>query len=67
MKNKAIPMSVQDKKWRAESDARTLAEAEAIRTDRARMRAAATEAKRVANAKMAEAKAMKKIGGRARK
>lgn len=36
----AGPVSAQEKKWRAESDARTLIEAQEIKLDKARHRAA---------------------------
>jgi hypothetical protein len=39
-------MTAQDRKWQAESDLRTLAEAETIRTNKARLGAARAEAKR---------------------
>jgi len=57
--NAAVPMS--EKKWRAESDARALIEAEAIKQDSTRMKAAKTAAKRMASEKEKEVKAAKKI------
>ena len=57
----ATRMSMQEKKWQAESDARTLAEAQVIAKDRGRLSAARTQAKAQAKEKMAEAKAMASI------
>jgi hypothetical protein len=56
-------ISAQDKKWAAESDARTLAEAEAIRKDVSRMRAASKEAKKMVDEEMIKAKALRKVSG----
>ena len=56
-------MSAQDKKWAAESDARTLAEAEAIRKDSPRLKAAAKEAKKMVGEEMIKAKALRKVSG----
>ena len=58
-------MSAQDKKWEAESDARTLAEAKVIAADKARLKAAAVAAKRMADDKMKEARAMKQVAKKA--
>lgn len=41
------PMTAEDKKWRAESDARTLAEAEEIRADKNRLSMAIAAARRL--------------------
>ena len=43
-----VKMSAQDKKWQAEQDARTLADAEEILKNRSRRSAAATAAKKLA-------------------
>ena len=50
------PISAEDKRWRAEADAHTLAEAEAIKRDPARLKAAQKAAKTMA--KEAEDKAL---------
>ena len=52
-----------EKKWAAENDARTLAEAEAIRKDASRMRAASKEAKKMVDEEMIKAKALRKVSG----
>ena len=62
----AIPTSAtsaQEAKWRAESDARALAEAEAIKADKERMKKAQRAAQTMAKDKRAEATAMTKIAG----
>jgi hypothetical protein len=41
---KASPMTAMDKRWQAESDARTLIEAEKIKADRTRLKNAKTHA-----------------------
>jgi hypothetical protein len=51
-------MSAEDKRWEAESDARTMAEATAIRSDPKRFAAAASAAREMGEKKMVEAKAM---------
>ncbi len=51
----------EDKKWQAESDVRTLAEAETIKKDAARLKAAGKAAESMKEKKMDEAKAMAKI------
>lgn len=55
-----------DKSWEAREDARILAEAACIRNDPKRMKAAAVEAKKMADDKMVEAKAMKRIAAKAK-
>jgi len=50
-----------ESKWKAESDARTLCEAEAIKSDKGRMGKAAKAAKQMAKDKNVEAMAMRKI------
>jgi len=54
-------ISADEKKWRAESDARTLIEAEAIRLDKKRLSTATKAAKSLANEKQKEAQAARKI------
>lgn len=54
-------MSADEKRWRAEEDARTLAEAEAIKFDSSRLKAAKEAAKRMAGEANIKAKAMTKI------
>jgi len=60
----SIKVSAQDKKWQRESDARTLAEAEIIKSDKKRMNEATKGAKEIAKEKMADAKAMVKIASK---
>jgi len=57
----ASKLTAEDKRWRAESDARTLIEAESIKNDSARKRAAITAAKTIIKEKEKEVKAVKKI------
>ena len=52
-----------EKKWAAENDARTLAEAEAIKKDSPRLKAAAREAKKMVDEEMIKAKALRKVSG----
>lgn len=54
-------LSKQEKKWRAESDAHTLAEAKVIMSDPKRLTSAAKEAGRMAKEKEDQAKAMKSV------
>ncbi len=54
-------ISEQEKKWRAESDARTLIEAEAIKADVARKKLAAEAASKMLEQKNIELEAIKKI------
>ena len=56
-------MTAEDKKWQAEQDARTLAEAEVIKGDEGRLMAAKGAAKEMADEKKEEAQAMSKIAG----
>lgn len=56
-----VKLSADEKAWQTESDARTLAEAEAIKADSSRKKAAATAAKAMAEKEAVEARAMKKI------
>lgn len=61
MATTASKLSAQEKKWQAQDDARTLATAEAIKNDAARMRAAKREAKKMAEEQEQQAMAMKTI------
>lgn len=54
-------LTAQDKKWRAESDANTLINAEAIKADASRKRAAIAAAKQIIKDKEKEVKAVRKI------
>lgn len=56
--------ALSDRDWRAKDDARTLAEAEVIKQDKDRLIAAQDAAKRMAEEKNEEARAMKKVAGR---
>ena len=58
---RAIPKTASDKKWEAESDARTLMEAGVIKTDSRRLRAASNAAKIMKKEKQDEARAMAKV------
>ena len=53
--------TMQEKKWRAEDDARTLVQAGVITTDKTRLRAAKVQAKIMAKEKVKELKSLKKI------
>ncbi len=55
-------MDAQDRKWQAESDANTLAEAGIIRTDRGRMAGAKKAAKRMAAEQKKRADNLASIG-----
>lgn len=57
----AIILSAQDKKWRAQEDARALMRAEKINTDPARRKMAIQEVNRLKLEKEAELKALKSI------
>lgn len=63
-KAKVISISGPDKTWMAQDDARTLAAAAAIQSDPKRMKAAAEQAKKMADEQMEQAKAMKRIASR---
>ena len=54
-------LSAEDKKWQAEHDARTMAEAEAIKADPERFKAAAEAAEGIKKEAMDEAMALEKI------
>ncbi len=62
-----MPISADEKRWRAEEDARVLAEAEKIKTDQPRLDAAQTAAKRMAEEEAERAKAMRKVAGSKKK
>lgn len=59
-------ISKEDADWRAEDDARTLAQAEAIKADKKRMSAAAKKARAIAKERAQEAAAMKKIAAKSK-
>jgi hypothetical protein len=54
-------MTAQDKKWQAESDARTLMEADVVLADEKRAEAAKQAAKRLLKEKEVEVEGLKKI------
>jgi len=56
-----LSVAAQDKKWMRESDARTLAEAERIRSTPARIKGAVKEAKVMAKEDEKRAMAMRKV------
>lgn len=58
------PISADEKRWRAESDARTLAEAERIKNDQPRLTEAQAAANRMADEEAEQARAMRKVAGR---
>lgn len=58
------PVTAEDRKWRAESDARTLADAQRIKEDLPRLESAQEAAKRMADEEAEKAKAMRKIAGK---
>lgn len=65
-----VSVAKEEKKWREESDVRTLAEAEKIKTDKRRFSAAQRRAKAMAAEAMKEASAVQnvaagKVGGKA--
>jgi len=60
----ARKMSAEEKKWQAESDARTLAEAEVIGSDKGRLSEAVKAAARLAADAMKRAEAMKKASNK---
>lgn len=55
------PIDAEEKRWQAESDARTLAEANVIREDPERMKAAQGAAKKMAEDEREQANAMSKV------
>jgi len=58
---KVLSMIEQDKQWQKEYDARTLADAEEIRSNASRLKGAKQAAKSMAKETAAKAKAMEKI------
>lgn len=60
---KRTQMSVDEKRWQAESDARTMAQYEEIMQDSARRKAAISEAKKQAAELNKRANAMNKVAG----
>ena len=56
-------MSAEDLKWQGRSDARTLAEAEAIKADKARLENAKKEAKSMIAEREKELNGMRKVAG----
>ena len=62
--DKAQVMNAQDRKWQAESDAGTLAEAVVINNTPVRLKAAKSMAKTMAAEQNARAKALSKVAGR---
>ena len=56
-------ISADEKRWQAEADARTLAEAETIKQDNKRLMEAQTAAKKMADEEAERAKAMRKVAG----
>lgn len=64
-KNSVPTMSVEDRKWQARSDARTLAEAKVIMGDTKRLSGAAKAAKDMAEDSKKEARAMQSVANKA--
>ena len=60
-------MSAEDLKWQGRSDARTLAEAEAIKADKARLENAKKEAKSMTAEREKELNGMRKVAGKSQK
>ena len=58
------PITADDRRWRAESDARALAESTKIQKDPARMKAAVEAAKRMAEEQRDDAAAMSNVAKR---
>lgn len=58
---------IDDKKWQAEYDAKTMAEYQAIISDKSRMKRAMAEAKRQADALSKQANAMKQVSNSKKK
>jgi hypothetical protein len=59
-----VARTAQDKKWEAESDAHTLAEAETIKSDKGRTSRAKNAAGRMAKEQQVRANAMTKVAGK---
>ena len=64
-KSTAIDLAPSEKRWRQESDARTLSEADQIKRDPERLKGAASCAAEMAAKAQEEARAMKKIASKA--
>ncbi len=60
----ATQMTAQDRKWQAENDARTLMDAEQIRTDNSRLEAAKPQVKKLASERQKEARAATKAAAK---
>ena len=60
-------MSAEDLKWQGRSDARTLAEAEAIKADKARLENAKKEAKSMVAEREKELNGIRKVAGKSQK
>lgn len=60
-----MKMTAQDREWQRESDARTLAEAETIKSDIGRLKGATSEAKKMVKRDEERAKSMKKVAKKA--
>ena len=60
-------LSKQDREWQADCDCRTLAEAETIKSDPARMKAAAEKSAKVAKESAERTKAFNKIAKKGKK
>ena len=60
-------MSAEDLKWQGRSDARTLAESEAIKADKARLDNAKKEAKSMIAEREKELNGMRKVAGKSQK
>ncbi len=60
---RAVPMSVEEERWRAEEDARTLARAEEIKADAKRHAKAVAQAQAMLNEQNDRLKSLKKIAG----
>lgn len=54
-------ISAEEKEWRAESDARTLVEADVIKSDPERLKAAQEKAKKMVEEKKRESEAMDRV------
>ena len=61
MRTVGLSMVKQEAKWQAEHDARTIAEAEAIKSNPRRLRAAQAEAKKMLKEKEAEVAGLKEF------
>ena len=59
--NIASPVAFNDKKYREEDDARTLANAEEIKSDKSRMKGATAGAKRMVDEQTANFRGLKKV------